>query len=268
MQHDRIRQGLNLFLAVGQIIVAALVNLAITGPSIGAISDRYPTYVVPAGYAFTIWNLIFALSLGYAIWQCFPAQRANPLLRRIGWLTASAFAATSAWMLVFQQSLFLLSLAVMVWLLLSLIGVMVGIYHHSTKLSATERWLVYCNFSIFLGWITVATVANLGQVLSATGWKGWGLEAKGWAIIAVLTLGIIAALVTMRLQGNAPYALTVIWALIGLAVNQFSGAIVTHSSTVGAAAVGAILFIGLSLLTSLSRQDFSNKKHLQAPLQT
>src|SRR5918997_10433 len=123
MAQDKLRQWLNLLLAVAQPVVALLVNLEFSGPSIGAISDRYPTYVVPAGYAFTIWSLIFALSLGYGVWQALPAQRAHPLLRRVGWLTASALAATSLWMLVFQRSLFALSVVVMLWLLVSLIGV-------------------------------------------------------------------------------------------------------------------------------------------------
>src|SRR5262245_40539074 len=130
MQKDKFRQLLNLCFAVAQPVVAVLVNLEITGPSIGAISNRYPTYVVPAGYAFSIWSLIFALSLGYGVWQALTAQRENLLLRRIGWLTASAMAATSVWMLVFQRSLFVLSLVVMLWLLASLIGVVARIYQH------------------------------------------------------------------------------------------------------------------------------------------
>jgi hypothetical protein len=78
---------------------------------------------VPAGYAFTIWSLIFALSLSYAVCQALPSERESPRLRRVGWLTASAMAATSAWMIVFKRSLFALSVAVMLWLLASLVGV-------------------------------------------------------------------------------------------------------------------------------------------------
>ena len=71
---EKFRQALNLILAIVLPIVAALTNSGITGPSIGTVSDRFPTYVVPAGYAFSIWSLIFALSLGYGIWQAIPAQ--------------------------------------------------------------------------------------------------------------------------------------------------------------------------------------------------
>lgn len=254
MAQDKLRQWLNVLLAVAQPVVAMLVNLGITGPSIGAISDRYPTYVVPAGYAFTIWSLIFALSLGYGVWQWLPAQRAHPLLRGVGWLTASALAAASLWMLVFQRSLFALSVVVMLGLLASLIGVVARLYQQGANFARAEKWLVYVNFSIFLGWITVATVANVGQALTAFGWSGWGLAAETWGIIALALAGVLAAAVTVATRGNAPYALTVIWALIAVAVNQFARDVPTSSTTVGAVAVGAALLVGVALLISRRRR--------------
>lgn len=268
MAQDKLRQWLNLLLAVAQPVVAVLVNLGVTGPSIGAISDRYPTYVVPAGYAFLIWNLIFALALGYGFWQWRPAQRANPLLRGVGWLTASALAATSLWMLIFQRSLFTPSVVVMLWLLASLIGVVVRLYQHGANFSRTEQWLVYVTFSIFLGWITVATVANVGQVLTALGWNGWGLAAETWGIIALALAGVLAAAVTVATGGNAPYALTVIWALIAVAINQFSRAVPTSSTTVGAVAIGAALLVGIALLRGRSRRGAWGTSKLNAPLRT
>ncbi len=236
MPNDRLRQLLNLSFAITLPIVAVLVNLGITGPTIGAISARYPTYVVPAGYAFSIWTLIFALSVGYGVWQSLPAQRTNPLLRRIGWLTAAALALTSLWMLVFQRSLFLLSLGIMFLLLGSLIAVVARLYQQVNVFSVSEKWLVHVTFSIFLGWITVATVANVGQMLVAVGWNGWGMDAENWGLVAILLSGGIASVVTVATQGNAAYALTVIWALMAVAVNQFSRAVPTNSTMVGTAA--------------------------------
>jgi hypothetical protein len=254
MPNDKLRQLLNVCFAVAQPVVAALTQLEITGPSIGEISDRYPTYVVPAGYAFTIWNLIFALSLGYAVWQVLPTERENPLLRRVGWLTASAMAATSAWMLVFQRSLFALSLVVMLWLLASLVGVVARAYRSDAAFSRAEAWLVYYAFSIFLGWITVATVANIAQTLTAFGWGGWGIDAQTWGVVALLLAGVIASVATAAMRGNAPYALTVIWALIAVAVNQFSRATSASSTMVGAVAVGMALLVGTTLLVSRGRR--------------
>ncbi|MBS1810847.1 MAG: hypothetical protein JST84_21965, partial [Acidobacteria bacterium] len=253
MPNDRLRQLLNLSFAITLPIVAVLVNLGITGPTIGAISARYPTYVVPAGYAFSIWTLIFALSVGYGVWQSLPAQRTNPLLRRIGWLTAAALALTSLWMLVFQRSLFLLSLGIMFLLLGSLIAVVARLYQQVNVFSVSEKWLVHVTFSIFLGWITVATVANVGQMLVAVGWNGWGMDAENWGLVAILLSGGIASVVTVATQGNAAYALTVIWALMAVAVNQFSRAVPTNSTMVGTAAISMIVLIAGALLVSRRR---------------
>ena len=257
MPNDKLRQLLNVCFAVAQPVVAALAQLEITGPSIGEISDRYPTYVVPAGYAFTIWNLIFALSLGYAVWQALPAERESPLLRRVGWLTASVMAATSAWMLVFQRSLFTLSVAVMLWLLASLVGVVARAYRSPATYSRAEAWLVYVTFSVFLGWITVAPVANIAQTLTAYGWDRWGVDTQAWGVVALLLAGVIASVATAAMRGNAPYALTVIWALIAVAVNQFSRTTPASSKMVGAVAVGMALLVGTALLVSRGRGERS-----------
>lgn len=252
MVADKTRQMLNLGLAIAQPIVAYLTNAGVTGPPIGIISNQYPTYVVPAGYAFSIWSLIFLLSFGYGVWQAIPAQRTHSLLRQIGWGTASALTATSAWMLVFQRSLFLVSLGVMLWLLLSLIFIVARLYmwmqKQSQPLSRWENILVYGTFSTFLGWITVATVANIAQVLTAYGWSGFGLSLESWGIVAMILVGIVACLVTLALAGNRPYALTLIWALIAVAVNQFSAAVPTHSIWVGGLAVAVCVVIGLVTL--------------------
>jgi translocator protein len=253
MLHDKLRQSLNFCFALSLPVIATLVNMEVTGPSMGAISGRYPTYVVPAGYAFSIWSLIFALALAYAIWQALPRQRENLLLRRVGWFTASAFAASSVWMLVFQRLLFALSLAVMLWLLASLIGVVARLYQYGKTLSKVEQWLIHVTFSIYLGWITAATVANVGQVLAAFEWSGWGVRAEIWGVLALSAAGTIASAVTVAMKGNAPYALTVIWAMIAVAVNQFTRSVPTNSTTVGVTAIGVALLVGITAL--INRRD-------------
>jgi hypothetical protein len=236
-------------------VVAILSNLGFWGPSIGEVSNRYPTYVVPAGYAFSIWSLIYALVAGYGFWQASASQRENPLLRRIGWFTASAALACSIWAPVFQRSLFKLSVGVMLWLLISLIVVVARIDRHSAPFSRAERWLVYGAFSVFLGWITAATVANVAQTLTAGGWDGWGLPPKTWAMMALIMAGVISASVTVATKGNAPYALTVVWALVAVAVNQFSRAVATSSTRVGVVAVGMAVLLGIALLISRNQRE-------------
>ncbi len=253
MQNDKLRQLLNLCFSIAMPLMAVLASLGVFGPGIGEVSNRHPTYVVPAGYAFLIWNVIYALMVGYGIWQALPARRTSPLLRRIGWYSASAALATSLWVPVFQRSMFAFSVLIIVWTLLSLIGVFTRMYRQGTAQSGAEHWLVYLNFSIFLGWITVATIANIAQTLTALGWNGGGITAEMWGAVLLIAAGLIATVLTIATRGNVPYALTIIWALVAVAVNQFTGAVPTSSRMVGAVAIGAALVVGITLLITRSR---------------
>ena len=260
MMKDKLRQFLNILFAVAQPFVAILASTGFTGPDVGVVSRQYSTYVVPAGYTFSIWTLIYVLSLGYAVLQAFPSERANPLLRSIGWLTAYAMASTSAWILIFQRSYFLASLLVMGGLLISLIGVVALMYRSfhrdGARISRAENWLVYGTFSIFLGWVSVATVANVGQTLTALGWDRQGVPEESWGVLVLLLVGLIAVILTAVTRGNMPFALTIIWALIGIAVNQFTQAVPTNSTTVGAVAVIMAVLVGVVMMIAHRKNNY------------
>jgi benzodiazapine receptor len=243
MANDRLRQFSTLLFAVGQAVASGITPL-LGLPPVGSVSDRYPTYVVPAGYAFSIWGLIFALSLAYAVWQMLPAQRENPLLRRVGWLVVIAFAGSTFWQFAFTAGLYAISVALIVTTLVALalaVGRMAG---WKTRLSGPERWLVWVACGLYLGWITVATVANVAQSLAAYGVSGLGAEA--WGIVMLIAAGLIAATVTLATR-NGGYPLTVIWALVAAFVARRGPPMVTQSDAVAYAALGAAAVVALAL---------------------
>jgi tryptophan-rich sensory protein len=252
MKLDALRAWANLGLVIWQIVVSGL-----AGGKIGEISGRYPTYVVPADYAFIIWSLIFALSTAYAVYQFLPSQRNNRLLQDIGWLTAAAFLGNSIWITVFQKEMLATSAVVIAGILLSLVAVLTRIYRHIEELGVWESRLVYTTFSIFGGWITVAAVANITLVLVALGWDGFGIDAATWGVLILLVTGVLGAVVTYVLRGNAPYGLTIVWALTAVAVNQATGSVSTSSNgTILTAALMALLVlatVGGSWLQQKSR---------------
>lgn len=247
---DTIRQAANIILAVAQIAVSV-----VAGKDIGPTSDRYPTYVLPAGYAFAIWGLIFGGTLGYAVYQLLPAQREKPLFRRIGWPAASSFLANCVWVIVFPRGLFVLSVAVIVWLLASVIFVVAGIYRQPIAgMTFAERWLVYATFSVFLGWVSVATTVNIAQTLSAESEvKSWG-PGVWWGVGVLLVVGAVAAAVTARLRANFFFAITVVWALVAVTVNQLTNDAIPNSPTVAAAGgVAAAMVISALLIGGSTR---------------
>lgn len=251
MANDRLRQGCNLLFAVGQAAMPALTPL-LGLPPVGGISDRYPTYVVPAGYAFSIWSLIFALSIAYAVWQALPAQRESPLLRRVGWLTAAAFAGSMLWELAFPAGMYGLSVVLILGTLVSLalaVGRMAG---WRTPFSGAERWLVWIASGIYLGWITVATVANVAQALTAAGVVDLGLGAETWGMVMLIVAGLIAAAVTLATR-NAGYPLAVVWALVAVFVARRDPPVVTESDAVAYVAVGAAIVVAVALVVVMMR---------------
>jgi benzodiazapine receptor len=248
MRNDRPRQISNLLFAIGQAAAPALTPM-LGLPPVGGVSDRYPTWVVPAGYAFSIWGLIFALCIAYAVWQMLPAQRENPLLRRVGWLTAAAFAGSTAWEFVFPAGMYAVSVVLIVITLVSLavaVGRMVG---WRTPFTGAERWLVWMTCGIYLGWITVATVANVAQALAAAGQVELGLGGETWGVVMIAAAALIAAVVTLRTR-NAGYPLAVIWALVAVFVARRSPPELTRSDAVAWTAVGAAIAVAGALLLS------------------
>ncbi|HEX8830153.1 MAG TPA: hypothetical protein VF705_03250 [Longimicrobium sp.] len=249
---DRVRQAANVVFAVGQMIAVPL--LAMTASAdIGAVSDQYPTYVVPAGYAFGIWSLIFALSLAYAVWQALPAQTDSPLPRRVGWFTAAAFAGATLWQIVFPAGMFALSVLVIFGMLAALAVVAGRTVPRLRTLSRAEFWLVRVTFSIYLGWITVASVANAAQTLSAAGWSASSPGAAAWGVAMLLASGAIAAAVVVATVANLPYALTVIWALVGVYIGQRTGDTPLGTGATQAAAIIAAALVGAAALASSRR---------------
>ena len=253
MASDRLRQLSNLVFAVGQVAAPSLIPV-LGLPQVGSVSDRYPTYVVPAGYAFSIWGLIFALSLAYAVWQALPAQRANPLLRRVGWLTALAFAGSTAWQFVFPAGLYAVSVLLIVTTLVSLVIAVGRMGRERARMTGAERWLVWVTCGIYLGWITVATVANVAQTLVAAGVMELGLSGEAWGIVMLIAAALIASAVTLRTR-NGGYPLAVIWALVAVFAARRAPPAVTQSDTVAWTALGAAGLVAVALVVTVARRQ-------------
>jgi hypothetical protein len=251
MHGDRPRQVLNLVFAVGQAAAPALIPL-LGLPFVGQVSDEYPTYVVPAGYAFSIWSVIFALSIAYAVWQALPAQAGNPLLRRVGWLTAAAFAGSTFWQFAFPSGQYALSVLLIVTTLVTLALAVARTAPRRGSLSAAERLLVWITCGVYLGWITVATVANVAQALAAGGVSELGLGGAAWGMVMLIAAALIASFVTLR-TGNGGYPLAVIWALVAVFVARRGPPAVTQDATVAYVALGAAAVVALALLASVMR---------------
>lgn len=237
MKKDTIRQIVNVSSVIFTIVLNGLANaLPLNGLTTGEISDRFNVYFVPAGYVFSIWGLIYLALSGFAVYQALPDQRTNPRLRRIGYLFALSCAANVAWLFLWHYEVFPLTIVAMVALLLLLIAIYQRLRIGETDVSTSETWLVRVPFSIYLGWVTVATIANATSLLDYWNWGGWGVSPEMWAVIMLAVATALTAAVTFT-RGDLAYGAVVVWAFAGIGIRHTGTPLV--STAAWAATVGA-----------------------------
>jgi hypothetical protein len=242
MNKDIVRQLLVILSLAGVIVMNGLANaLPLNGLQTGEISDRFAIYFVPAGYVFSIWGLIYLALIGYAVFQALPAQRNNPRLRSIGYWFVLSCAANVVWLFLWHYEQFALTLAAMLALLGCLIVIYLRLDIGRSRVSAAERWLVQAPFSLYLGWITVATIANVTQLLYYLGWNGWGLPAESWFVL-VLAAALVIAGVMAYTRRDWIYLLVLVWAFIGIAIKHAGVSLVALSTW-----IVTLLIVGLVL---------------------
>jgi hypothetical protein len=129
-------------------------------------------------------------------------------------------------------------------LLLALIAIYLRLGTGFSRVSAAETWLVRVPFSIYLGWITVATVANATSLLDYLGWGGWGIPAEWWAVIMLVVATLIASAVSIT-RGDIAYVAVIVWAFVGIALKHSDTMIVTVAAWAAAVVVALTLIVGV-----------------------
>jgi hypothetical protein len=229
---NAVRQIAVVLITIITITINILANaLPINGLNTGQISDTFKVFFVPAGYVFSIWGIIYIGLIAYAVYQALPAQRENPRLQATGWWVVLGGLANCAWIFLWQYELFVWTVAAMLILLASLIVVYLRLGIGRTKASTPEIWSVRVPFSIYLGWITVATVADISDVMWFVKWNQFGISASTWMVVILGAVLIIAGLMNF-LRRDVAYALVILWALAGIAARFPQAGIVTVATWV------------------------------------
>ncbi len=241
MKKNNVYQIITVLATLITIAVNAMATiLPLNGLETGEISDRFDIFFVPAGYVFSIWGLIYLALVIYTIYQVLPSQADNPILRKIAPLYWIGSLANSVWIFLWHYEVFSLTVIAMFAILATLILI-------SRELAKTEgllKWLVKLPFSIYLGWISVATIANVSQNLFLYEWTGWGLDPLVWAVLLLAVASFLGILKSL-MENDTPYSFVLIWAFIGIIVSQAGSPLV-----VTAAWAGVIILI-LAIITSI-----------------
>jgi hypothetical protein len=228
--------------------------LPLNGLNTGEISDRFEVYFVPAGYVFSIWGLIYLGLLAYSIYQLLPAQRDRAELDRIAGLYLLSSLFNIVWLIFWHYERFSLTIVMMLGLLLSLIGIYLRLDIGLKHVPAGMRWLVQLPFSIYLGWVSVATIANASQLLDYLGWQGGGISPQVWAVI-MLAVAVLLGAAMAFVRKDAGFLFVLVWAFAGIGIQQAGAALVAGGAWIAAlAAAGLAIWSAVSALRNQKRR--------------
>lgn len=247
---------------VAFIITAAINGLGATGylsPSgenIGQISAKYQTYFTPAGYAFSIWGVIYFLVAAFVLWGLFPKQRENTLIDdQIGWWFVFSCITNVLWIATFVQGEVWTTWLSSVWLFMIVGSLLVILIRtkcfEEKRKTAIEFVVIDLNFSIYAGWTTAASIVNVATGLVASGWNGSPWTPQGWSVLmaAIASVIFLAMLYTKK---NVAYAAVYIWAVGAIIVANKSD----KTIVIGDAILIAIVAIACIIQTILRLRQY------------
>lgn len=232
---------------LGTLVVNWLANaLPINGKTTGELSDQYPNLFVPAGLTFSIWGVIYILLAGFVLYNVVMLLKKDTIklapFGKIGYLFFASSLLNVGWIFAWHYEIVSLSLVIMLLLLGCLLAIYLKLGIGQRCFSKEERYLVHFPFSVYLGWITIATIANVTALLVDVGWNRFGLSEQSWAA-AVIVVGITIALAILVRKQDIFYCLVVDWAVLGILLKQLA-------NPLPAQAVIIVTIIGLVVLTA------------------
>ncbi len=238
---------LNLIGFLATVIVNALaVILPINNKTTAELSDKYPNLFVPAGLTFSIWGVIYILLGIFIVYQMVIAFRDKTLdkslFEKIGIMFFISSILNVGWIFAWQYEVVWLSLILMVLLLASLITIYLRLKIGKSGARNSEKVFAHIPFSVYLGWISIATIANITAFLVKVGWNRFGLSEQFWAVL-VIAVGIIITLAMLFIRNDIFYCLVVDWAFIGILLKRLS-----DKNTPAQFVIIAII-IGLAVIT-------------------
>lgn len=196
---------------------ALAVLLPLNGKTTKELSDAIEIFFVPEGYVFSIWSLIYIALIGYALYQFTAEANKNEKLQSIGTLFIVNALANAGWIFLWHYEYVATSVVLMLVILCTLIAIYQKLDIGRTKVPAKEYWLTHFPFSIYLGWISVATIANVAGALHVHEWGAWGIAPEVWSAIMIIVASVLAVVMLWQ-RKDMVFTGVVIWALIGIAL--------------------------------------------------
>jgi translocator protein len=260
---NKFQKWLNIGMFLLVIVVNYLASVGkINGLTPGKISDSVSVLITPAGYVFSIWGLIYLLLLIFVIYQALPSYENSLPVKKIGYLFALTCIFNSGWIFAWHYKQFVLSLLIMVAFLSTLIILMNRLYKITPEMSTLEKRIFKLPFSVYLGWISVATIANISFVLVSSSWTRFNISPDYWSVIILFVI-MLLGITVLTLKNDRAYVWVFVWALVGIAYKNAKVSPLTMYT-----ALTMIAFLLRNLLASYlhtilkaTNEELPSKKH-------
>ncbi len=229
---------------VAVVVVNALAGgtKLLNGRNTADVSAAYPTLITPAGFTFSIWGVIYVLLFAFIFFQLVPRHREDSFNGRVSYLFILSSVFNIAWLFLWQYDYIVASVPLIFGLLASLIAIYLRLDVGRSKAPRGEKIWVHLPFSVYLGWITIASIADVSSALVSLNWGGWGIAPAAWAEL-VIVVALIITLAVLGTRRDIAYGLVVVWALAGITANQGGHPQVALATEASAAIVAAAILV-------------------------
>jgi benzodiazapine receptor len=222
----------------------------IGGVNTAFISDSNPTLITPAGFTFAIWGIIYILLGVFVVYQALPSQKEKEYHKQISWLFILISLTNIVWLFLWQYNQVTLALPVIVLFLIGLILIYTRLGIGKTQVPLKEKLAIHTPFSVYLGWITIATIANAAVAGVSTNWDGFGISPETWGILIII-IALLLTLIVTATRKEIAYGLVIVWALFGIISKQTNINIITTAEA--SAAIILITLVAIAILTKMKK---------------
>lgn len=243
----------NVIAVFSTIIVNALANiLPIGGNFTGDIADNIPNLFVPAGLTFSVWGVIYILIICFAVYQIADwfgrIESKSDYLQKISFWFILGSLGNITWIILWHYELILFSMIPILILFFSLLMIYLRLDIGKSKAEKQERYFVHLPISVYFGWLTVATIANVTAVLVKLDVGGLLFGEVIWTILVIIVAMIITLLI-LNQRSDVGYSLVIIWALLGIVIKQYE-----TNQIIGYTAIMSMIIISVFLIYRINKR--------------
>jgi len=239
------------------ILVNYLSNAGLlNGNTMKTVSDRYFNYFTPAGYAFSIWAIIYLGLLGFVFYPGVNGRKdlvRSDVVSRISWWFVLSCLSNCFWVVAWLYDYTGMSVLIMGILLFCLLKIVVNTRMELDAHPLKDYIFIYWPFAVYSGWITVAFIANISAYLTKIGWQGWGISDVNWAIAMICIAGLVNV-VMVYTRNLREFAAVGIWALLAISVSN-------NTNPTGKGIVYACYAVSFIILAVVIYSGLKNRKH-------